>query len=84
MRSGRENSARPEALALSLDYNVPTDVLVRETDREKRRVLFTNSSGRTVRLIVVCSGYSRYTSLSFTRCTQKGTFIISLLPGKAV
>lgn len=63
VRSGWENSARPEALALSLDYNVPADVLVRETDWEKRRVLFTNSSGRTVRLIVVCSGYSRYTSL---------------------
>jgi len=29
VRSGRGNSARPEALALSRDYNVSTDVPVR-------------------------------------------------------
>lgn len=75
VRSGWGNSARPEALALSQDYNVSTDVLVR-----RRKECFSSlihSSVRTVRSVCEVDCCLRVPDWSaISQCSQKGTFII--------
>lgn len=76
VRSGWGNSARPEALALSQDYNVSTDVLVRRR-KECFSSLIHSSVLRTVRSVCEVDCCLRVPDRSdISQCSQKGTFII--------